>query len=1243
MTEEWRLLQEYVRDGSQAAFAGLVERYLGFVYGVCRRETGDPCLAEDVTQVVFLLLARKAPTLRPGTVLSGWLFQTARFASRDALKRESRRQRREEKAAEAMLQELTPDLTWHELEPVLNDALARLSEADRNIVLLRFFEDQSLKAVGEAFGISEDTARKRVARAIEKLRAHLKKHGFSVTGAVLMALLSSQPAEALPASAATSIIAALGTQSGPTGLPLPPHTVALKNSVDSALRVARLKLVAMAGAGALLFFSGIAIVPRLAATPEKTAGLEVRTPGKPEGTAPGPVNRTSPRRVFRSRLHTLVWKAKAATSSTHLRAVKSASVSVSEPITHTSVPPLHQAVKVSPPVPMSPDAVAAQSALRIADAGTTANSPTDAVSSQPAPSMAMIGVTSETTASRTLLRKEPVGDKDITQFKLRYKVLSLDGQPPPENHASAMQFAGEEAQIITRGGEWSPWLEASPAAIQRFVHSLPFTSYWQLVVGCTFIPYGIPPNPFAPQRPEPPFPRSRLMVETMVPGGETSQSEAEMIGPHLGLMLWKDEASGDKPPHIDTLAGHTRRVYRRYLGTAALPANDRPRKVIFADGYLHRNDGDLELHRAMVRLLTQMGMNCIQQPREIDKPDESALIGQLHKVLTDEGVQRIYTSHFIDADLAHGFQFRTPEQRKTEFSQYVGALIDPMLRDTGWKPSNIGMMYQTGKMHWMYPDTYDKINADTRSLAAFHDYLKAHKLQPVDFGKADWSEVKVGGWNTHNLKERRLFYWSSRYISWAAARDFSFLTRAYEERLYRGFPVIANLWPNSSYDPEVFGPKRTPAGETISFGSYDWMEFGREAASTTVSMGFGQGFSQEGWSCHAAVLRSGAALGQTSWGATVGPFPYWGSDRLAQNVATLVGQGASTLFFYNFGPNYRFPGEDYSEKPEVYQAIARAARLTARAEDLLPGQRSRAAVAIVHPISARLWSPRAGMDEIQSLYLALAHSAIPVDFVDEKQLEDGALDGYKVIYLAAAQLPVDSLQGLLKWVRQGGTLVTTKDAGTFDCYDEPSSLLKEVSGYDVDPQSVVAIDADAAMQVEGAELRTASRSEKIRVAEDAGVATLARFEDGSAGLIKRALGQGTIYHFTCEPGIGYRSPAVRRQRLNPNKYPVGWRKLITLPVREAGVTSPVRINRELVEVSVLHSKSGSGMVVTLTDWSKFATDPAENVELRITVSKPVRAVESATRGKVPFSTEGNVIVVNLPLADVDMLKVYFQD
>lgn len=207
--QDWELLQRYVKEGSQAAFAELAGRHMNMVYGACLREVGDRALAEDVTQVVFLLLARRAPHLRADTTLAGWLFQTARLASKNALKRERRRAARERRAHEMAEQraqaEQADQRAWEVVGPRLNDALSSLRRREREIVLLRFIEGRTLAEVGTTLGLSEDAARMRVGRALEKLRRHLSRAGGVTSGAALTALLPDHAAQAAPPTFAASL------------------------------------------------------------------------------------------------------------------------------------------------------------------------------------------------------------------------------------------------------------------------------------------------------------------------------------------------------------------------------------------------------------------------------------------------------------------------------------------------------------------------------------------------------------------------------------------------------------------------------------------------------------------------------------------------------------------------------------------------------------------------------------------------------------------------------------------------------------------------------------------------------------------------------------------------------------------------------------------------------------------------------------------------------------------------------
>jgi len=227
-----RLLSDFAVRRDEAAFHELVTRHADLVYSAALRQLESPAVAADVAQAVFTGLAQKAASLAEKISsersLAGWLHRATRYAALNHLRDDRRRRDHERQAMEQLLIDSEPSADWRQIAPVLDEALDSLDDDDREALLLRYFKNQDFRAVGFALGVSDDTAQKRVSRAVEKLREFFSKKNVTIGAGSLGILISAN-----------------AVQSAPVGLVATISTTALAGTVGATTAVIAAKTIVM--------------------------------------------------------------------------------------------------------------------------------------------------------------------------------------------------------------------------------------------------------------------------------------------------------------------------------------------------------------------------------------------------------------------------------------------------------------------------------------------------------------------------------------------------------------------------------------------------------------------------------------------------------------------------------------------------------------------------------------------------------------------------------------------------------------------------------------------------------------------------------------------------------------------------------------------------------------------------------------------------------------------------------------
>lgn len=300
---DWGLVSAYVR-GDAGAFEGLVAKYFRLVYATAARQMGDLHLAEEVAQSVFIIFSRKASGLSSSVSICGWLLQTTRFVSRDAVKMRQRRQQNEQEFASSLERSSGAAIDRNTIQAVLDEALLALPAAEQAGVMAHFYEGKNFKEIGQMLAISEDGAQKRVSRSVAKLRAYLVKRGAKVPLAALAGLLTAQfahdaAAQTLPTAIRAVQAAAEGKMGAGNALALVNHTARLlrwRAVIGLSLKLALSASLTMGGAWAALEWSSPprstvpASDPRIEALAKRWSAMVLQIAGVEKQFARTPLN-----------------------------------------------------------------------------------------------------------------------------------------------------------------------------------------------------------------------------------------------------------------------------------------------------------------------------------------------------------------------------------------------------------------------------------------------------------------------------------------------------------------------------------------------------------------------------------------------------------------------------------------------------------------------------------------------------------------------------------------------------------------------------------------------------------------------------------------------------------------------------------------------------------------------------------------------------------------------------------------
>lgn len=609
------------------------------------------------------------------------------------------------------------------------------------------------------------------------------------------------------------------------------------------------------------------------------------------------------------------------------------------------------------------------------------------------------------------------------------------------------------------------------------------------------------------------------------------------------------------------------------------------------------------------------------------------MIGPRRARAADLGVRRIFLNRWLPYQAWHcPTAANLPEMMDQEFSRAAAEINQE-------DPGALAVAYRN-KL-WDEPGTSDlrHLRDCASCVAAFQQYLQERGFSPSDFGRQSWDDIKpVERAEAVDAVTRKLHYWSVQFRDFTNANLVLQARLASERQLGEHILTCVNFTDGalSGWDAAMTnGP--------------DWFLYGRMKAETLLWSEDWTALGPEVSGYIADMLRAAAR----PHGLPTGEYIICNHvPTLEQRTFSALMHGVRILNFYCYGPYYAFADGMVAENPETQRVLGQTLRKVAAADPYLhPAQVPPAQVAILYGKSHEIWQQDAAVNtERRTMYLAMQHSHVPVDMVCEQDIEEGILDGYRLLIMTESNLTRAAAQKVTRWVKAGGVLQMCAGAGTSDQFNEPLTDILNLCGI-----SVEAVDKPAGDYREHYGVRYLTSSGELTLpagelwpectlplvgyretvtleGEDPVAQVLARFSDGTPAVLQRAVGAGIVLRYCFMPGLAY----VRTADPGPNRLTLGYRpellSVLTAGVRLAGVTSPLQVSSPLVEAQLLPGPQAD--VVVLCNWSG---GDLQDLQVTLRDATAYTAARSITLGPLTVNRVGAVGRLQMSLGASDVI------